>query len=128
MNSKQRPISPFMLGPYYKPQITSVLSILHRITGVILVVVGAPILLWWLIGLGQGAEAYTNMQEALSGVPGRLASLAINFSLSFHLFNGIRHLFWDAGKGLELKTAYASGWAVVILSVVLTAILGVMTQ
>lgn len=128
MNPKERPISPFMLGPYYKPQITSVLSILHRITGVVLVVIGAPILLWWLIALGQGEESYAAMQACLGGVAGRLASLAINFSLSFHLFNGIRHLAWDAGKGLDIKSAYASGWAVVILAVALTAFLGVITQ
>ncbi|HKJ15761.1 MAG TPA: succinate dehydrogenase, cytochrome b556 subunit [Xanthomonadales bacterium] len=128
MNSKQRPISPFMLGPYYKPQITSVLSILHRITGVVLIIVGAPLLLWWLVALGQGAESYAAMQESLGGILGRLASLAINFSLSFHFFNGIRHLFWDAGMGLEIQSARTSGWAVVILSVALTATLGVITQ
>ncbi len=128
MTSKQRPISPFMLGPYYRPQITSVLSILHRITGVILLVIGAPILLWWLVSLGQGPEAYARMQDLMSGVPGRLASLAINFCLSFHLFNGIRHLFWDAGKGLDIRTAQTTGWAVVILAVALTAFLGVVTQ
>lgn len=117
-----------MLGPYYRPQITSVLSILHRITGVALVVIGAPMLLWWLVALGQGPEAFAAMQACLGGVLGRLAMLAVNFSLSFHLFNGIRHLVWDAGAGLELETVYKSGWAVVALSVLLTGVLGVVTQ
>jgi succinate dehydrogenase / fumarate reductase cytochrome b subunit len=115
-----------MLGPYYKPQLTSVLSILHRITGVVLTGLGAPLLLWWLIALGHGPEAYAELQACLSGVLGRLAVLAINFSLSFHLFNGIRHLVWDTGRGLELKAVYASGWLVLAGAVALTAALGVM--
>lgn len=117
-----------MLGPYYRPQITSVLSIMHRITGVILSVIGAPLLLWWLIAVGQGPEAYAALQESVSGIIGRLALLAVNFSLSFHFFNGIRHLIWDAGHGFELKTVYASGWAVIALTVVATAVLGVILQ
>ena len=117
-----------MIGPYYRPQLTSVLSILHRITGVVLTVIGAPLLLWWLVALGQGAEAYAAMQACLGGVLGRLALLGINFSLSFHFFNGIRHLVWDTGRGLEIRTVYASGWAVVGLSIVTTAVLGVIAQ
>ena len=117
-----------MLGPYYKPQLTSVLSMLHRITGVALTVIGAPLLIWWLVALGQGPEAFSSMQACLGGVLGRLALLAINFSLGFHLFNGIRHLVWDTGRGLELKAVYASGWAVIVLSVLLTAALGVLTR
>lgn len=116
-----------MLGPYYRPQLTSVLSILHRITGVVLAVIGAPLILWWLVALGQGPEAYATMQECLGGVFGRLASLAINFSLSFHLFNGIRHLVWDTGHWLSLEAVYASGWTVVAAAVALTAVLGLVT-
>lgn len=113
-----------MLGPYYRPQLTSMLSILHRMTGVALTVLGAPLLLWWLIALGQGPEAYAAMQECFGGIAGRLALLAVNFSLSFHLFNGIRHLVWDTGHWLTLEGVYRSGWLVVIASVVLTAALG----
>lgn len=116
-----------MLGPYYRPQLTSMLSILHRITGVVLTVLAAPLLLWWLIALGQGPDAYAAMQEWLGGVPGRLALLAVNFSLSFHLFNGIRHLVWDTGHWLTLKGVYTSGWVVVVASFVLTAALGLGT-
>ena len=122
MNSKQRPMSPFMLGPYYKPQITSVLSILHRATGVALTVIGVPLLMWWLIALGQGPESYSAMQECLSGILGLIARAGLVFCLSFHLFNGIRHLFWDIGKGFELKSVYLSGWLVIIGTVLLTGI------
>lgn len=117
-----------MLGPYYRPQLTSVLSILHRITGVVLTVVGAPLLMWWLIALGQGAEAYANLQACLGGVLGRIADLALHFSLSFHLFNGIRHLLWDTGRGLSLRAAYASGWFVLTGATALTAIMGLATR
>jgi len=116
-----------MLGPYYKPQITSVLSILHRATGVILAVIGAPLMLWWLVALGQGAESYTYLQGCLDGVLGILARLALVFSLSFHLFNGIRHLIWDTGKGFEMKTVNLGGWLVVIGAITLTAALMVVT-
>lgn len=117
-----------MLGPYYKPQITSMLSILHRATGVVLTVIGAPLLLWWLVALGQGAESYAYLQSCLSGVLGLLAKLALVFSLSFHLLSGIRHLVWDTGKGFELKTVYLGGWLVVIGAIALTAILMVATS
>lgn len=117
-----------MIGPYYKPQITSVLSILHRATGVALTVIGAPLLIWWLVALGTGPECYAGFRECLGGALGMLARLAIIFSLSFHLFNGIRHLVWDIGKGFELKSVYLGGWLVVIGAVVLTASLMVVTS
>lgn len=114
-----------MIGPYYRPQLTSVLSILHRATGVVLAVLGAPLLLWWLVALGQGPETFATMQACLGGILGRLALLAVNFSLSYHLFNGIRHLAWDVGLALDLRSVYAGGWLVVAASVVLTSVLGV---
>ena len=117
-----------MLGPYYKPQITSVLSILHRATGVVLTVIGAPLLLWWLVALGQGPESYASFQSCLSGLIGMAAKLVLVFSLSFHLFSGIRHLVWDTGKGFELKTVYLGGWLVVIGAVSLTGILMVVSS
>lgn len=113
-----------MIGPYYRPQLTSMLSILHRITGVLLTVIGVPLMLWWLIALGQGPEAFAAMQDCLGGVLGRLALLTVNLSLSYHLFNGIRHMVWDTGRGLSLRAVYASGFLVVAASVVLTAALG----
>lgn len=128
MNSRERPLSPFMIGPYYRPQLTSMLSILHRITGVILTVAGVPLLMWWLIALGQGPEAFATMQAYLGGVLGRLALLAVNFSLSYHLFNGIRHMVWDTGRGLDIKTVYAGGVVVAALSVAWTAVLGVVVR
>ena len=122
MSRPQRPLSPFMLGPYYKPQLTSMLSITHRITGVILSVLGAPLLVCLLIAAVRGPEAWFSVTGWLVSPLGLLASLLILWSLAFHLLNGIRHLVWDTGHWLELKPAYASGWAVLIGSVLLTAL------
>ena len=123
MNSKQRPMSPFMIGPYYKPQLTSMLSIGHRITGVVLGLIGAPLLLWWLLAAGSGPESYASFTACMGSLLGRAALLLCLFSLCFHFFNGIRHLVWDTGHWLELKSAYASGWFVLVASVLCTAVL-----
>ena len=123
MKAKQRPLSPFMIGPYYKPQLTSLMSITHRATGVFLSVVGAPLLLWWLIAVSSGPEAYDSMLASMGGLIGTLVLAASVFCLSFHFLNGIRHLVWDTGRALDIKTAYTFGWAVLIGSLVLTAVL-----
>lgn len=120
MASRERPLSPFMLGPHYKPQLTSVLSISHRLTGVVLSLTGMPLLLWWLVSVLAGPEAYAEL-VSLWAHPLLIGLIAVNvFSLFYHLLNGIRHLLWDAGWLLDLKGVYASGWTVVILAVVLT--------
>jgi succinate dehydrogenase / fumarate reductase cytochrome b subunit len=123
MSSKQRPISPFMIGPYYKPQMTSLMSITHRLTGVFLSVVGAPLLLWWIAALGSGKQAYDSFLQSMSSLPGKLLLIACALALSYHLLNGIRHLVWDTGRGLDIKTAYTAGWLVLIGTVILAAIL-----
>jgi succinate dehydrogenase / fumarate reductase cytochrome b subunit len=112
-----------MIGPYYRPQLTSVLSIMHRATGVFLSLVGAPLLLWWLFAIEAGERNYQAAVNCISGVAGTLLGVACLFSLSFHFFNGIRHLVWDSGHWLDIKSAYLSGWLVLALSLVSTAIL-----
>lgn len=111
-----------MLGAYYKPQLTSVLSITHRFTGIVLSLLGAPLLLWWIVATSGGAESYQAMSACLSGWIGKLVALAISFSLSFHFCNGIRHLVWDTGRMLHIKDAYTSGWLALAGSVVMTAV------
>ncbi len=112
MKAKQRPMSPFMIGPYYKPQLTSLMSITHRATGVFLSVIGAPLLLWWLIAVSSGPEAYGAMLGLLGGLLGKLAVAATVLCLSFHMLNGIRHLVWDTGRALDIKTCLhgRAGW------------------
>ncbi len=123
MKAKQRPLSPFMIGPYYKPQLTSLMSITHRASGVFLSVVGAPLLLWFIIAVASGPEAYDRLLGYLGGWVGKLVLFACVLSLSFHFFNGIRHLVWDTGRALEIKSAYTTGWLVLIATVILSAVL-----
>ena len=122
MSTSKRPMSPYMLGPYYKFQITSVLSILNRLTGVFMSVVSAPLLLCWLISLASGEEAYLALSSWLGGGLGKLVIAASVFSFSFHLFGGIRHLIWDAGWMMEMPQVRISGWLSIIGSVVLSLI------
>jgi succinate dehydrogenase / fumarate reductase cytochrome b subunit len=120
MATPKRPLSPFMIGPYYRPQLTSVMSLTHRATGVVLAL-GALVLAGWLVAAAGSAEAYAAFADCLGSPLGKLGLFVFSASLVYHFLNGIRHLFWDAGHGYEIPRAYASGYAVLALSVVLTA-------
>jgi len=122
----KRPMSPFMIGPYYKPQLTSMLSITHRGTGMFLAF-GALLLAWWLVATANGPESYARFAGIADSLLGRLVLLGLMFSLLFHLLNGLRHLLWDIGWGLEVPRAYATGWAVLFTSLVATAVIGWLT-
>lgn len=122
MATDKRPLSPFMIGPYYRPQLTSVLSITHRLTGVALAV-GTLLLVYWLAAAALGPDAYAQAQSVLGSKLGQLLLFLWTWALFYHLCNGIRHLFWDAGHGFEIPTVYKSGKAVLIASVVLTLLL-----
>ena len=128
MKETQRPLSPFMIGPYYKPQMTSLMSISHRATGVFLSVVGAPLMLWWIIATASGPSAYGRFEAFAESGPGWLALAVTVLCLCYHLLNGIRHLVWDTGRALDLRSAYTGAWLVLIGTVVLAAVvLGVMS-
>lgn len=118
--TQKRPLSPFMIGPYYRPQITSMMSIAHRATGVVLAM-GSLALVWFLVSLAMGPEAFAATQACLSTIWGQFVLFAFSLCLMYHLFNGLRHLFWDAGKGFEIATVYRSGYAVLVLSILSTA-------
>ena len=117
--ANKRPLSPFMIGPYYKPQMTSILSITHRATGAGLVV-GTLVLVYWLVSAARGPGFYAQAQVVLGSMLGQLLLFLWTWALFYHLANGIRHLFWDAGYGFELEDAARSGWAVVWSSIILT--------
>ena len=119
MSQVQRPLSPHL--QVYKWQLTMVTSIVHRATGIALSV-GTILLVWWLLAAATSSDAFFYAQAFWGSWFGRLLLLGWSWSLFYHLSNGIRHLFWDAGYGYELKTAYASGYTVFIASVVLTVI------
>ena len=119
MPDRNRPMSPHL--QVYRPQLTSVLSITHRMTGVALGL-GTLLLIYWLVAVAAGDAAYDTAQGLIGSVFGRLLLFGWSVALFFHLCNGIRHLFWDAGYGLELPMLYRSGWAVLVASLALTLI------
>jgi succinate dehydrogenase / fumarate reductase cytochrome b subunit len=121
MAHSRRPLSPFMLGQYYRFQITSVMSLLHRVTGVV-ASVGAFVLAWWLLAVAQGGDAYARAAACLSSPVGRVALFLFSLAVVYHLLNGIRHLWWDIGRGYEIPQVYRSGWTVAVRAPVLTAL------
>lgn len=118
-NLKPRPMSPHL--QVYRPQLTSMLSILHRATGVYLSL-GSAVLVAWLVALAQGPVTYQQFASVAVHPVSLLLIVGWTFSWCYHLCNGIRHLFWDIGAGLELKTLYRSGAAVVLSALILTAV------
>ena len=119
MSQIQRPLSPHL--QVYKPQLTSVMSVTHRATGLALAV-GTLLLVWWLLAAAIGPGAFGAAQAFWYSWIGRLLLLGWTYALFYHLCNGIRHLCWDAGWGFEIKSVYRSGWIVIGSSVALTLI------
>ncbi|SVC25648.1 uncharacterized protein METZ01_LOCUS278502 [marine metagenome] len=117
MKLVKRPLSPHL--QVYKPQLTSVLSITHRGTGVFLSL-GALVLTYWLVSLAVSEELFNSFHLHTTFWYGKLFLIGFVFSLYYHLANGIRHLFWDIGLGLEISTTYKSGYFTIFISVVLT--------
>ncbi len=121
VNRGNRPLSPFMIGPYYRPQITSVLSIMHRITGVALLL-AAILVVWWLAAAAISPQAFARADWVLTSWIGTLVLVGSLWALWFHTLNGIRHLMWDMGRGMEMNAVHSTGWAAVAGSVVMTVI------
>ncbi len=115
----QRPLSPH-LG-VYKFMYTMSLSILHRLTGCA-AAVGFLLFVWWLMALASGPAAYASAMQVLSSPLAKLLLVGFAFSFIYHFCNGIRHLVWDTGRGLERAQARRSGAVVVVASVLLTAV------
>ena len=102
MQSENRPLSPHL--QIYKPQWTWVPSILYRISGGVLAV-GSLLLVYWLIALASGPDAFATAQGLLGSLIGRIILFGLTLALCYHLLGGIRHLFWDAGLGFHVPTA-----------------------
>ena len=115
----QRPLSPH-LG-VYKFAYTMSLSILHRITGCA-AAVGFLLFVWWLTGLASGPDSYARAMQCLSSPLAKLLLVGFTFSYVYHFCNGIRHLVWDTGRGLERAQARRSGAVVIVAAVLLTAL------
>lgn len=120
MTGSERPLSPH-IGIYRWP-ITMALSILHRATGIALAV-GLVVLVTFLMSLAGGPETYLRFSMAMSTPLGQLALIGWSFAFFYHLSNGVRHLFWDAGYGFEKAQANRSSYMVIASAIVLTAAL-----
>jgi succinate dehydrogenase / fumarate reductase, cytochrome b subunit len=119
MSADNRPLSPHL--QIYRFRWTMALSITHRITGVFLSL-GTVFLVYWLGALAAGPESFAQANELAASAPGRVLLLAWTLAFYYHLANGVRHLFWDAGYGFELKLARLSGYAVVAATILLTLV------
>lgn len=117
----RRPLSPFMIGTDYRPQLTSMLSIAHRITGCGLAL-GTMLLVWWLVAAATSDASYARVAWFIRSPIGYLFMFGWTAALWYHFCNGIRHLFWDFGYGFELPTVHASGKAVLAATAVLTVL------
>jgi succinate dehydrogenase / fumarate reductase cytochrome b subunit len=106
MPSTDRPLSPHL--QVYRPQITSVLSIVHRITGVTLTF-GTLLLTWWLVAAAYGPEPFADAQAFLGSWLGQLVLWVFTLAVFYHLGNGVRHLLWDFGWGFEMAQVRLSG-------------------
>ncbi len=136
MSLSERPLSPHL--QIYRPQLTSITSILHRITGAGMAL-GAPVLTWWLFALHKGSflidlgngrsfdAGYQGFYFFAHSLPGQFMFFCWTFGFIYHFLNGIRHLFWDSGVGVNLKNAYVTGYAILVLSFVVTAFIWSMT-
>ena len=119
VNRGNRPLSPHLT--IYRPQLTSLTSILTRITGNALLV-GALLVVCWLLAAATSAEYFEMANWVMTSLLGKLIMLGSIWALWYHTLAGVRHLIWDNAKGLDLTAAYRLGWAVVIGSFVLTAV------
>ena len=117
MSPQERPLSPHL--QVYRPQITSILSITHRMTGVALAL-GAVLFTYWLASAAYGPESYGRTMDFLQSWFGRLLLFSFTFSMFYHMCNGIRHLGWDLRWGFSLPVLRITGVIVVLSALGLT--------
>jgi succinate dehydrogenase / fumarate reductase cytochrome b subunit len=118
-SDRSRPLSPNI--QIYRPQLTSVLSIANRITGVALSAY-AVFLVIWLLAAAAGPDSYATVHAFIKSWVGQVLLFGCTFSFFLHFCGGIRHVAWDAGYGFSLRAIYTSGWAVVAVSITLTVL------
>lgn len=119
VNRGNRPLSPHLT--IYRPQMTSISSIFVRITGNALLV-STLLLIWWLLAASSSAAAFAVADYVITSWFGDIVMVLSLWALWYHTLGGVRHLIWDTGRGLELKTAERMGWMMIIGSLVLTAL------
>lgn len=119
VNRGNRPLSPFMLGKYYRFQLNSVTSIMTRVTGNALVV-GGLLVTWWLLAAAAGPDAFATANGVLTSWFGDIVMFLSLWALWYHALAGLRHLYWDTGRGFSLDHVRIMGWGIIGGSVVLT--------
>lgn len=118
----ERPLSPHL--QIYRPMLTMLMSIAHRISGVGNAV-GFLLLAWWLVAISLGPDAYAQVSSFFGSIPGRLLLFLFSWSLIHHMLGGIRHLIWDTGHGLDKLSIEIFAWATIIGSTSLTVLVWV---
>jgi len=119
VNRGNRPLSPHL--QIYRPQMTSISSILMRISGNALIV-AALMITWWFVAAAAGPDAFATADAFLTSWFGKLVFLCSIWAIWYHLLGGIRHLIWDTGRALDVATAEMMGWGMVGGSILLTLI------
>ena len=117
----ERPLSPFMFPTWYRFQITSGLSIIHRLTGIALSA-GSILLAWWLVAVAEGGRLFAATHAFIASPIGTVLLFFWSMAFFYHLCSGIRHLAWDAGYGFEIRQAYGSGYTVLAATLLLTVL------
>lgn len=117
-----RPLSPHL--QIYKLPLPALMSIMHRATGAFLTI-GTILLSLWIISLANGADEFASVQSFIGSIFGQLLLLGWTFSLFYHLCNGVRHLYWDMGKGFEMESVYTSGYVTIAVAAILTVLVWV---
>lgn len=117
--ASEKPLSPHI--QIYRWEITMLVSILHRATGVAMAV-GAGFVVWMLLALATGAQAYDTFQTFVTSPIGKLMLLGWTVAVFLHMGNGIRHFFWDAGVGYEKTTARMTAFMLLAFTAIMTAI------
>ncbi len=118
-NQTKRPLSPHLT--IYRPQLTSITSILTRITGNALLL-GGLLAVAWLLAAATSADAFGVIDGLMTGWAGDIVMTLSLWALWYHALAGVRHLIWDSGHGLELPVAERLGWGVIVGSVLLTLV------
>lgn len=119
VNRGKRPLSPHL--SIYRPQLTTVTSIINRATGVSLLV-GGVLFVAWLLSAAISPAAYDSVNWLMTSWIGDLVMLLSLWALWYHTLAGVRHLYWDSGRGMDIEIAEKLGWAVIGGSVVLTVL------
>jgi succinate dehydrogenase / fumarate reductase, cytochrome b subunit len=118
-HASERPLSPHL--QIYRPAISMVMSIFHRLTGTALYL-GMLMLAWWLIAAASGPDYYAVAMDWIGSVLGYLILIGLSWAVFHHALGGLRHFLWDTGRGFEIPTVLRLSWATLLGSLMLTAL------